>query len=452
MIFFLVLLINSFHFTYSLDDAYIHLSMVKNIISKGIYGPLEQPSSSSSSLLWLITLYSFPFELSPLFFNFFIFLALSVLLERRLGTLKSLIILAVVGFLHITFIGMEHSLHILLLFALINVLFIKEKVEYGSVFILSLLATLTRYETLFFIVPTVIYFVFLRKYRKAAYLAFGSFLAVFIWGMLNLQIQGKFFPISVELKRFHLELSSIEGIYYGIIGRFIERLHRPFIFFLFLLSLAPLLKFKKEPHVIILPIVVFLHTQFGEFGWFYRYESYLVFLIVLYLSLVFNGIIFGLLLIPFIPRAIKIHIMTPFACNHIYRMHYTMSEFIKRYYNNDTVIIHDIGLVSYKTDAHLVDIWGLGSPEIAEIYLSGRLPDLSLIKGKIAIINSEWFRNRGIYIPWKRCGSIYVKSPLSPLPMKRQDIYCIHENPKKLHRNIEEFSDVFNNVKPHRCF
>ena len=47
------------------------------------------------------------------------------------------------------------------------------------------------------------------------------------------------------------------------------------------------------------------------------------------------------------------------ACINIYEQQYQMAEFTKKYYDNSTIALNDIGAIGYYTNAKIVDLWGL---------------------------------------------------------------------------------------------
>lgn len=54
------------------------------------------------------------------------------------------------------------------------------------------------------------------------------------------------------------------------------------------------------------------------------------------------------------------------ATTNIYQQQYQMGRFLAEYYNDATVVANDIGAITYFTDIRLVDIFGLGTLEVAQ--------------------------------------------------------------------------------------
>jgi hypothetical protein len=62
---------------------------------------------------------------------------------------------------------------------------------------------------------------------------------------------------------------------------------------------------------------------------------------------------------------------TPRATTNIYHQQVQMARFVRQFYNQSTVVLNDIGAVSYFTDAHVVDLAGLATREVAQARLNG---------------------------------------------------------------------------------
>lgn len=117
---------------------------------------------------------------------------------------------------------------------------------------------------------------------------------------------------------------------------------------------------------------------FANFGWLVRYEAYLLVLLVLaikpMLELLFSmeykilKYVFILLLI--VPAKIRLVDTLKFqkiASKNIFDQHIQIAKFLQNYYNGSKIIANDIGAMTYFTNIHLLDIYGLGSEEIVKI-------------------------------------------------------------------------------------
>ena len=140
---------------------------------------------------------------------------------------------------------------------------------------------------------------------------------------------------------------------------------------------------------------IVLHLQFALFGWFYRYEAYLV-----GVSLpVIGGLYFGfretvlprfldrtkvrywiallgctvLLVWPLHQRAIMSLEQVVRASNHIYRQQYHSADFLRKMYPPGVrVACNDLGAVSYYADPDILDLWGLGTIEVTRAKRMGK--------------------------------------------------------------------------------
>jgi hypothetical protein len=167
--------------------------------------------------------------------------------------------------------------------------------------------------------------------------------------------------------------------------------------------------------LIILTSGVLLHLAFAATGWFYRYEAYLILcatVVVPVLVLKYRKealpeklrpvswaallLIFALFF-PFVLRSSAAYSKARQACLNIYDQQYQMGRFLKTYYDHDTIAANDIGAISYGTHASVVDLWGLGSIDVARSRKGGYWKPAfldSLVRSrqvKLAIVFDEWF-------------------------------------------------------------
>jgi hypothetical protein len=103
--------------------------------------------------------------------------------------------------------------------------------------------------------------------------------------------------------------------------------------------------------------------------------------------------------------------LTPQATNNIYEQQYQMGLFLKQFYLGESVAANDIGAVSYFGDIELLDLWGLGSLEVAKLKMEGlyntqQIQDLAAQKKvKIAMVYEDWFKEYdGIPSNWIKIG------------------------------------------------
>ena len=125
---------------------------------------------------------------------------------------------------------------------------------------------------------------------------------------------------------------------------------------------------------------------FARVGWFYRYESYLIAvgLLTIALSLYdlrearfgwlrFAGYGLGILFIALIGyRTLHATMRAPQAVSDIYDQQYQMGLFARQNLPGQTIVLNDIGAVSFLADTKILDLIGLGSVESAGARLDAR--------------------------------------------------------------------------------
>lgn len=448
-----ILYLNGGIFSYALDDAYIHLTMAKNIRA-GWYGinPGEM-ASSSSSILWPFLLtpvsnYSF-FEKTPLVLNiifslltlwFFINIILSV---RQPATTKQTLILIflfsmlvfILNLVVLIFIGMEHSLQVFLSVLLMGGLILESKTNHLPPWLalVIILNPLVRYENLALSLPAII-FLFYRKHYKAACLI-TLFLLVFLalFSLFLHHIGQPLLPASIFAKSGLVLYDSIIG---DIRGNLLENLHRISGTYLVLFSLyfISIFFFPEHSNVnkqlsLVIAACFVLQLIFGKIYCYSRYELYLYAAMILWLSYLLYSqfsqlenkrsitlvLFISLILLDY--QYIKVAINLPIAANNIFDQQYQMSKFVGDWLKGP-VAANDIGLVSYKNPYYVLDLGGIGNTKIFQMRISNRnvtwmnsLTEKSHIK--LAMLYKDWFFS----MPnnWSLLGCLYLsKQRISP--------------------------------------
>jgi hypothetical protein len=127
--------------------------------------------------------------------------------------------------------------------------------------------------------------------------------------------------------------------------------------------------------------LILMHTMFAKVGWFFRYEAYLVTLSIVATTIALKDIQFKfarplpiilciVILTPLCIRSALSLINTARAGNNIYEQQIQMAQFIKKYYNHDTIAINDIGSISYFTQANIIDFAGLATKDTMDLIMS----------------------------------------------------------------------------------
>lgn len=414
-----ILILNNGILVYTLDDAYIHLSLAENILN-GHYGiNLNEFSSPSSSILWpfLIAPFSFleifPFliNLIAAVFNVVVFskilnISLNITneqIKKIIVTSTLIVLILATNLVGLIFCGMEHSLQVLLVTLIAYGLILeieKNKVENWLIFVI-IISPLIRYENLAISLSALTY-LFLRKNFKKS--IFSFFLIVFFTGIFSVflislcldslpnsvfaksEIVSSSGKLSFILNNLHNSLAKRQGVFLTV-G------------ILFLISFSLFIKeTNKKQFAITSSIAIFLHLLFGNYGWYNRYEIYvwtfLILIIIYFLSpyavhliekeranikkIIFVLICF--LSITSIRYVIDLFTI-PLASNNIYEQHHQMHRFAVDFYKKP-IAVNDIGYVSYKNDNFVLDLAGLSSKEALNYWKNGGNIELlsSLVK------------------------------------------------------------------------
>jgi hypothetical protein len=440
---------------YPIDDTYIHMAIAKNTALHGVWGVTTYEfTSSTSSPLWtfLIALIYFAFGVNdgtPFMLNLLLGACVIIMayyfLERHLRDsrrwFRFLILMTVIfvtPLAPLTFSGMEHVLHMLLTLCFVYLsianLAGRPNAPIWNTALLIVIApflVMSRYEGAFLVCVVCFFFLLQRRILPAALIGLIALLPIVLYGLWSVAHGWYFLPNSVLLKG-QVPDSSLKGIFNLLVGgpqRIQENAH---VLLLLIASLAllfllyrdtenPLDPSRKYIHLIFVGTLL-LHMQFAQAGWFYRYEAYIVLLGIMTVGIAisdrvpkiawdFNkralqsyALLFflaGVIALPFSSRAMLSLVNTPQATNNIYEQQYQMGLFLKQFYQGSTVMVNDIGAVTYLADIRLLDMWGLGSLEPARLkmqqqYTAQHINVWSQQQGvTIAIVYDRWFERDG---------------------------------------------------------
>ncbi|MEO8664340.1 MAG: hypothetical protein ABI462_02495 [Ignavibacteria bacterium] len=449
-------------FIYILDDAYIHLAFVKNIVMHNVWGVTRyEHSSSVSSPLWTLILTVIFFitgvnEFVPLVLNIlfsFILITITFLILRKhslSNTWITLSLLAVILLTPITlniFTGMEHLLQAI--FAMLFIFYavtMLTKFQSGSkglpkheliLFTLAFFLTAVRYEDLILILLISSLFFFQKRFLTAVLITLSGIIPLLIFGLISVYHDGFILPNSVLMKAGLPESIKI----------FIEKDTAAHLFnyisvnkkliFLFLISLILFiqqLKAKKKfmseiPLLLFIIAFLILFQKIFSLS-FFRYDTYLVII-----SIVINSIA----LYSYLTERFKTNIDFTFirknkivlicfftfiiflayksldtnyviiASKNIYEQQYQMSRFISKYYSGDKIALNDIGSVDFFADIHCIDLIGIGNNEVTRSKLNSEfdITDLKKLPAannlKAAFLYKSWFK----MLPpeWEKAGT-----------------------------------------------
>lgn len=445
------------HFSYPMDDTYIHMAMARSLSQHGVWGLTRYGFSSSSSsplftlLLAAVYLVTGPSQIAPFVINVVCGLALLWLCDRifrRAGLTaiwRAALLLLVVFVMPLapeTLAGMEHVLQTLLAVAFVFAAsrrIAEAQPTPAAMRVLCLLGALVvtcRYESLALVAIAAALLWIRRQRIWAMALACVSVLPVAVFGVYSMS-RGWFpAPNSIVAKVSR----PGKGLWpYPL--HWAEQLHDVPSLLLLAIAATVLLAvgyrrrfaaWSVEAISLLLFIAAALaHAQFGRVGWFFRYEAYLIVIGILTCGIAARAL---LTLAPlrrpaaqvlagyavttvlaaaaFVPRAVGSLWLTPYACCNIYDQQYQVGLFLKRYFAGDTVILSDIGAPAFLSDSPIVDFYGLANMAVtrAKIHHAFDLPFRRRIardeNAKVAaIFPAEFDEVGGLPPEWLPAGS-----------------------------------------------
>lgn len=399
------------HLVYALDDAYIHMSVAKTLVLSHTYGlQSHQFSSPESTILWpflvalgfLVTGSSLrvPLILNILFSIAAIF-SMSYLLARlKIGPawrlIAGLLLVFMTPLVPLSMTGMEHigQCVAVLLFAGCFVLTLSRDrnslVENAAVCCSASLMVLFRFEGLFVAFAAAVLLVWKKRWTEGALAMLGAGLPAIAFA-LWLRSHGHFFlPDSMAVKHPQSIVGTLTlNLIINPVGRSLA------LSSICLVAMLPLVTRKTCATTALGLLTLFavgIHAILSPFGWFYRYEAYLVALLILALVLALHDLSADLRLNPaagsirlltflvlfsacswgLIERGIIAQNKVSLATQDIYLQQVQMSRFFARYYSGEPIALNDIGAVSYFGQSPILDIHGLASHDVARLKLEKR--------------------------------------------------------------------------------
>ncbi len=441
------------HLGYPLDDTYIHAAMARHFVQQGVWGVTQEGfTSSTSSPLWTLLL-ALAYRLggvnewAPLALNLVcggLVVGLCFFLLRqaahgwRLAILLSAsIILTPLPILALS--GMEHTLH-----SLLTIWFLWEAAAYLSdptraprrLWLLAALLCATRYEGLFLAGLVSLALCAARRWRAAFLLGAAGVSLVSLYGLIALSQGWEFLPNGVWLKgNTPAAWQGTANFWSRFTDNWTSAPHLPWLaaagLFVFAWGEQRGLGGKKERYRMGLWLAaVLLHLQFASVGWFYRYEGYLILAGCVLLAELLARLLDSLAESGWLARAAALAALAgaawlclgplagrtqralrdyPLAVKNIYEQQYQMGLFVQRYYQGKAVAANDIGAINYLADLKLLDLYGLGSLEVAQAKRRGEF-DREQVRAlgrahqvEIIIIYNTWFEGK-IPEEWQEVG------------------------------------------------
>ncbi len=426
---------------YPLDDAYIHMAISKNLQQHGVWGVTRfNFSSTSSSLLYTLSL-ALGFAIFgiktwlPLAINWIaaaaiVWLTLRISLRfmnAGAALFFNLLFVLLVPVSGMAVLGMEHSFQIFfcMLFAWQSYRkWNNEKVNDLLYAITALLAVATRYESVFLIglVGAVWLFVF-RNWKQVIFLAIAAALPVVIFGIYSIFQGGYFVPNSLLAKS-----NYVNGGLFGFITEVSKKILNnsllaalmfiPLVYYL-LFPVRSIKELRSKPaHILILVIAMttILHQVFASFGWMFRYEAYLLALMLTGFAITYEEwknwfmrsssfyklITMVLAVVVLLPVLIRVQIpsFANRAMKNIHDQHLQMAAFVHENFPSSGIAMNDIGTTTFfNDDMRLFDMEGLGTLEILKVK---KQFDSSFLKEYVSRHNIEI----GIFYPHLYQGKI----------------------------------------------
>lgn len=385
---------------YPLDDTYIHLSIGRTLAAHDVWGITpEFPASASSSPLYTLIIaavYTLCPGLDnthatylPLAINYFFGLALiSVffLLTRPLSNRSTALFITwfSIALAPLSFIGMEHVIHVLLA----TVLFWlgTREIAYNTGHLASLitigavasLAIMARYESLFLVLSLGVAAFLMRRWGLTITLSIAAGIPLVGFGCYWISHDGFFFPNSILLKGSAGTSPDILQKLTGAAGNLLFNIKQFAGRGLTLLILANALCFLSKAvrnncwltvacGVSIATSV--LHLAFASVGWLYRYEAWIISLNLLVFFFLIETltnetkyqrlaiIIIALAMLPRSFYALKDVIRAPTDRRW---EHILPAEFVSQFFPDKVVFVNDIGYLAFSHSATVVDFFGLG--------------------------------------------------------------------------------------------
>lgn len=423
---------NSGTFVYALDDTYIHLALAKNL-AHGFYGATQfEHSSPSSSVIWPFLLAGVfrligVNQMVPLWLQLpicFGILYASARVLRRAGirnpateTLVLLLIAGLTPFLSLTFVAMEHLLHCLAMIVFCGTFTtaMLTQEETGrhriTVALCAALLSASRYEGLFTLAVAGLLALLARRWKLAIALGTGGGLPVAAFGLYSIHLGGHLLPNSLLVKG--------QPFSWQVAGRLIEMLKAcPSVFAYVWMAMVVLIaaavrKDRISPMTRMFSALLLgtalLHAVFARWGWYYRYEAYLICFGLLTMALAIHDVIrvakapilkLGLLLpvmaavlFSFTRASAATH-MIPNASHATYDQEYQMAKFFARYYDGRAVAVNDVGAVDFFSTANTQDVVGLTSYEILKMRGNASTSDLQ------SLLTAKHVEVIAIYVNW----------------------------------------------------
>jgi len=440
-----ILLLTGGTFSYVLDDAYIHLAVAENLAWHGHYGTsLGVVANPCSSLIWPFLLVSLQWlglgAWGPLVLNLLAGLALVVALARIAGRVLpacgwrdqawlTILLLLPTNVFGLMLTGLEHTLQVALVAWTVALL-----ADWGArpagvappraLLVVLVLGPLVRYENLAVSLPLLGLLAVAAPGRRAAWLAVGALALILAgsaaaWTALGLDP----LPASIRAKSLPLVEQEIPGWAGRALAKnlnyrqlAIATLALPLALFV---VLSPARPRPERLWAVALGAAVCGHLVFGEWGGFFRYEVYVVvFAMLSALIWLRRSVEPAWGSAPWAARAAwaaaAVVVAVPAlsgwlrlapSARSIFEQQHQMHRFAVEHWQ-ERIAVNDLGWVAWRNPQRVLDLWGLGSPDVLKVRQAARRnPDkdqwedwmggvMTAHATEVAMIYEKWFPER----------------------------------------------------------
>lgn len=401
-----ILYMNDGRFIYALDDPYIHLALSENLRQLHYGVNASEPSAPASSILWPFLLAPFAglgiHEYVPLAINVIAMFATVAAFNRFTDALEMrswssgapfaaclvTILILSINVIGIVFTGMEHSLQVLCTLAV--VLGVIELLERGCIawwFTGAIvLGPLIRYENLALSVPAIAVLLMHRRYAIAAIAGLLILVSVGGFSLFLVSLGLQALPSSVVQKGDILEPNS------NVFSYLADALTRArasvaavqsarVLALMTIALIGSAIALRKQTHVVTVALFaaagILAHMIAGRYGWWCRYEAYILIAGACALLYVFKAplrrfvervrpawsiaaavIVFAVAFNHLFSPTVR----PPWGANNVYEQQYQMHRFVTEFHKGP-VAVNDLGWVAYRNPKFVLDLWGLASAE-----------------------------------------------------------------------------------------
>lgn len=387
-------------FIYPIDDTYIHIAMAKNLALHGVWGiEPSAPAFCSSSPLWTVILAGFYSlfgvnEILPWYLTLGCNICIAVFADHLMVNhsikwyfrLPAILVISLAApFFCTTALAMEHAMHGM--FLLTTVCFL----AYGKdgwrgialVSALAFCATATRYESLFFLLPFCLLLVCFRRWRVSVVML-SAILPVLIYGSWAIAKGGHFLPNSLLLKGQFMSITDVIVKTLSLFVSIPEYCHYLYLLVIPLVIALLLPGVRAFWRIASAGVLVSIAGQmvFAQvLPILWRYDAYLMTLgsTVAILALisafkrhiawnVLHAVAVLVMTVAVCVRAWDVVIPTVWSSEDIFSQQVIMTKMMSFLPDSakGCVAINDLGYTSLNIEAPVLDLWGLGSQDVAE--------------------------------------------------------------------------------------